>query len=121
MSYLTYALMYLGISFAALVILELMYIVVMGLQRAQEAGTLAPWAVTVGTGFMYAGLLWDVICNLFVATAIFLEFPREFTVSARLRRLVKNPDGWRKRLAKWFSVNLLNPFSNNGPHIPIPD
>jgi hypothetical protein len=114
-----YLLAYVVLSLVALGILEVMYIAVMGLQRAHDEQKLKPWAIKAGTVFMYFGLLWDVLCNVLIATVVFLEFPREATISQRLRRLVQSPQGWRKSLAIWFAESLLNPFSNGGPHVHI--
>lgn len=107
------------VAFLALVVLWLLYLAVMALQRARDAGALSHFATTAGMALMYFGLAWDVLCNLLVVTVIFVEVPRELTVSARLRRLVKGKEGWRKQLAIWYAVTLLNPFSPGGPHIPI--
>lgn len=104
----------------ALGICQAMYVIVMALDRAHDEGKLAPASVVIGYAFMYFCLVWDVLCNVFIASLIFLELPREATISQRLRRLVKLPAGWRKTLAIWFATHLLNPFSNGGPHVDIP-
>jgi hypothetical protein len=100
----------------SLAVLWVLYLAVMALQRAREAGQLAPFAFKAGQVLLYFGLLWDVLCNLIIVSIMFCEVPREATVSARLRRLVHGPDGWRRRLATWYAVVLLNPFSPS-PHI----
>ena len=121
MNYITYALYAVGGGFLSLLVLELAYIIVMGLDGANKQGKLPPWFVKVGKVFAAVGLVWDVLCNVFITTFIFMELPREATISQRLRRLVQQPTGWRKPLAVWFSVNLLNPFSYGKPHIKIPN
>lgn len=105
----------------AIILLEFLYIIVMGFDGANKQGKLAPWFVTFGKVFAAVSLVWDVICNVLWTSIIFLELPREATISQRLRRLVKGSPGWRKDLALWFSINLLNPFSYGKPHIKIPD
>lgn len=115
----TFILLLIAAGIGALAICEILYIVVMGLERARDEGKLSPACVKAGMAFMYASLLWDVLCNLFVVSFVFLELPREATVSQRLRRLVQQTPGWRRSLATWFAVNLLNPFSNGGPHITL--
>lgn len=109
-----------AVGMLALAILWVMYLAVMALQRARDAGLLPPFALRAGKALLAVGLVWDILCNIVPATIIFLELPREATVSARLRRLVLVPDGWRKRLAAWCAITLLNPFSPGGPHINIP-
>jgi hypothetical protein len=103
----------------SLAVLWVLYLAVMALQRTRDAGQLAPFAFRAGQMLLYFGLVWDVLCNLVIVSIMFCEVPREATVSERLRRLVRGPDGWRRRLATWYAVVLLNPFSPNGPHIPV--
>jgi hypothetical protein len=78
--------------------------------------------VKFGEGIAAFGLVWDVLCNILAATVVFLEPPREITVSARLRRLVMgDPTALRTRLAIWFARVLMNPFCKpDSPHIPLP-
>lgn len=109
-----------GLGLLSLAVLWVMYLAVMALQRARDAGVLSPFAMRAGKALLAAGIVWDVLCNLLPVTVIFMEWPREATVSSRLRRLVRAPDGWRRRLATWYAVVLLNPFSPGGPHIEIP-
>lgn len=45
-----------------------------------------------------SGLWYDIIWNWLVASVLFLEFPREFTFSRRLKRHVEGY-GWRHALA----------------------
>lgn len=67
--------------------------------------------------FFIAAYAWDIVCNLLVLPVIFLEFPHEFTVSARLQRHVNdNRPSWRRSLAVWLAVTLINPYSPT-PHI----
>ena len=109
-------------SFGSLFCFWLLWIVIMGLSRAKDEGRLSPAMVKIGTATSYFGLVWDVLCNIFLCSWIFIEFPREATLSQRLRRLVMTT-GWRQRLALWVSVELVNPFSvdRNDPHIHLPE
>ncbi|WP_317201497.1 hypothetical protein [Janthinobacterium sp.] len=109
-----------ALGLLSLIVLWIMYLAVMALQRARDAGALSPFAMRAGQALLAVGIVWDVLCNLLPVTVIFMELPREATVSARLRRLVRGPDGWRRRLAVWYAAVLLNPFSPGGPHIEIP-
>jgi hypothetical protein len=98
----------------ALPILEVCFILVMKMKDADITGPLYVPAYA----FYLCAYAWDIICNLFVVPVIFIEFPHEFTVSARLQRLIDSGSGWRRNLALWFAVKLLNPFSNP-PHIRV--
>lgn len=78
-----------------------------------------PAAVSLATIAAYpalvVGLLLDLIVNTFVATLIFVELPREFTVSARLTRHSEST-GWRQRVAIAIRTALLDNIDQNGVH-----
>ena len=109
-------------SFGSLFLLWLLWIVISGLSRAHADGRLSPHVIAVGTGIAYIALAWDVLCNVMICTFVFLDVPREATLSQRLRRLLLTT-GWRQCLALWFAVDLINPFSADpsDPHIHIPE
>lgn len=109
------------IFLAAMLKFWLLWIVVAGLMRAEAEKRVSPHVRQFGLLVVAYGLVWDVLCNIFICTVLFLDLPREPTFSQRLRRLVTGR-GWRQRLALWFAVNLINPFSadRNDPHITIP-
>ena len=54
-------------------------------------------AFTLGLPFLVVGVVLDVLVNVTVATALMLEPPREWTVSARLSR---HAGGQRGHLAQ---------------------
>lgn len=107
-------------SFGSLFLLWLLWIVVAGLSRASQERRLSPLITHVGVAVAAFGLAYDALCNVLICSFIFFDLPREATLSQRLRRLVTST-GWRSRLAIWFAVNLINPFSadRNDPHIHI--
>jgi hypothetical protein len=51
--------------------------------------------------------LLDVAVNWFVATVVFLDLPREATLTHRLQRY---KHGWRRTVARFVCEQLLNPF-----------
>ena len=72
------------------------------------------------TAFAYTvigpAILYDVIVlNWILGSAIFLDLPREWTLTDRLTRL-KATTGWRAKLATWVCATLLNPFSSGNWH-----
>lgn len=117
---------FLLIPAAALVLLFifwLLWIVVMGLSRAKDEGRLTQPVIFFGTAVAYGALVFDVLCNIFICTILFLEvtnYIKEPTLSARVRRLVF-ASGWRQKLALWIAVDLINPFSvdQTNPHIKV--
>lgn len=60
-------------------------------------------------------MLLDLIVNTTVASAIVLEPPKEWTVSARLTRHSEG-NGWRQRVAIAIRSALLDNIDPNGVH-----
>lgn len=99
----------------------IMWAAVSAMARARDEGRLSKPVVRAGEAFAAVGIVYDCACNIVICTFLFLEIPREPTLSQRLRRLVMG-QGWRSRFATWVAVNLVNPFSPdpNSPHIHLP-
>lgn len=92
------------------------YLAVMGLQRARDAGTLTRDARILGTPMLYIGLLIDFLYNVVICTVLFLELPRELLVTSRVSRHKLHGQGFRKELATWICVNMLDPYDPDGCH-----
>ena len=105
-----------GVLIAAFYVLWLLYLAVMNLRRAKKAGTLTRTAYVMGLPMLGVGLALDFLVNAIPMTIILLETPREWTVSARLKRHNQESSGWRKSVAAWFEP-LLDPFDHTGDHI----
>lgn len=93
-----------------------MYLAVMALKRARDAGSLTRTATILGYPMLFIGYLFDFAVNVLVCTPLLLELPRETTVTARLKRH-KAAGGWRGRVAAWVGDHLLDPFDPSGRHI----
>ena len=115
----TLFLLYPLVAIAATYALWIFFLAVMNLERAKEAGMLCRTAVLLGTPVIGIGYLVDALVNVFVMTFVFLEVPRELTVTARLRKHVAANDGWRSTLSMWF-IPILDPFDHTGHHITVP-
>lgn len=102
-------------TFAACYVGWVLYVTIMALKRARDAGTLSPAAKALGMPLLWAGLALDVVLNVTVCTALFLELPRELLITQRLIRL-KQGEGWRARVAAWMCANLLDAFDPSGCH-----
>lgn len=89
------------------------YLAVMNLkaQRDQLIGC-ARWLAKLTLAI---GLVLDFFLNVIVATLVFLDLPREATVTKRLSRYCGDC-GWRSRLAFWICNRLLDPFDPEGKH-----
>ena len=105
-----------AIAVGASYLLWLFFLAVMNLKQAKDDSTLPPLALKLGYPILFAGYLLDMIVQLTVANLIFLEPPRELTVSGRIARLIAHGSGWRKRSAEWFRDMLLKPFDRSGGH-----
>lgn len=88
----------------------LRYLAVMALKRARDEGKLSRPAFVFGLTLFVPAYLLDIIGNITVCTVLFLDLPREALITSRIKRYVSGPDGWRKSMAVWFAVHLLNPF-----------
>ena len=112
----TTILTYLGLAFGITYALYVFYGCVMNIKRVRDMGKLSPIGYAFGWPTLIIGYVLDVICNWFVMTVLFLELPRETTVTARLKRHNRYGTGWRQRLAMWFEP-LLDPLDPSGDHI----
>lgn len=104
------------IGAAATYLLWLMYLAVMSLMRAYEAGALSKPAFALGLPALAVGYTLDVLVNAIVFSALFGELPREWTVTARLQRHAK-AGGWRGKVASWIGDHLLDDFDPDGKHL----
>lgn len=95
-------------------VLWVLFLAVMALKSAKDAGTLAPDsdAYYLGMSVLLIGYIVDFICNI-LASAIFLEPPFELTVTARVSRW-KNSPGVRGDIARWMCAKILDPFQLGG-------
>ena len=89
------------------------YLAVMNLLR--HRGTLSLPAKILGWPVVIVGVVLDVAINWCVASFVFVSPPKEFLLTARLKRHIKN-GGWRGRVAWWVCHNFLNAFDPGGMH-----
>lgn len=101
---------------AALYALWVFFLAIMALQRAYDAQTLNKAALVLAMPVLVIGFALDVLVNLTAATLLFLEIPREWTVSERLVRLARGSEGPRRSAARWLLANLLATFDPSGRH-----
>jgi hypothetical protein len=121
---------YLLLSFAAAYVLWIFFLAAMNLMQARDEGSLPTWAHRLGLPIVFVGLVIDVFVQLTLACVVFLELPRELTVSGRVKRWVEGPKfigypsgpptngirWWRYSVALWMRENLLKPFDRSGGH-----
>ena len=97
-------------------LLWVLFLAVMHLNDAKRAGTLKGFALYAGYTVLAVGLVVDFVVQMTAATLLWLEWPRELTVSGRVARLLVQGSGYRYRLARWFQRTLLAPFDASGEH-----
>lgn len=88
----------------------------MNIKRVRDLGKLSILGKVFGYPTLVIGLLLDLYVNVIVMTVLFLELPRELTVTSRLKRHNRFGTGWRQRLANWFEP-VLDPIDPSGDHI----
>jgi hypothetical protein len=94
----------------------LLFLAIMSLARARDAGTLSRPVELLATGILAIGYLSDFLLNLTLGTILFMELPREYLLSPRVARLQREGAGYRQAVATWICHNLLDPFDPSGCH-----
>lgn len=111
-----YALYFVASVVLSLPVLWVLFLAVMNLKRAKEAGMLSTAAAIIGYPVVWLAYLIDAYCNTFFFTVVMWELPQwqngEILVTDRLKRTRKTGSGWRKAIADSF-VPLLNPYDEN--------
>lgn len=105
-----------GIMFFFMYVLWGFYLAVMPLMRARNEEKLSTPAKFFGYPILGLGYLIDFLNNVFVATFLFMELPKEWVVTARLIKYINGEEGYRKAVATWICNNLLDPFDPTGCH-----
>lgn len=108
-----------GLLVAVVVIwlLWVFFVAVMRLKMLRDAGQLTPAMWAFGYPTLAVGLVLDLAVNVLIASALFLELPREWTLSSRLWRWSNDSGGgWRQRLAQALRVGLLDAVDPAGIH-----
>ena len=97
--------------------LWILFLAVMSLKRARDAGTITQAAYCLGMPVLYFGLLFDFVLNFSLFSILMLEPPQEWTVSQRMARHIRDGSGWRRSVALWIGDNLLDKFDPSGKHL----
>lgn len=105
-----------GAAVLATWLLWVFFLAVMHLAEAHKAGRLTKWSTRIGYSVLFVGYVLDFLVQVTFATVLFLELPRETTVSARIERLVNTGKGWRRAVALWVRTVLLATFDQSGRH-----
>jgi hypothetical protein len=93
-----------------------MYVASMAMLRAHHEKKLNGVLWVLCLPFVALSLVIDVAHNVTVFTHIFVDLPRELTVTERLKRHVTQQT-FRGKLARWIADTLLNSFDHTGSHV----
>ena len=96
--------------------LYVFFCAVMNIKRVNDAGKLTLVGKCFGLPTLVIGIVLDVLCNVFVMTVLFLEPPKEWLVTTRLKRHHQKSTGWRLAIVKFFEP-VLDPLDPSGDHI----
>lgn len=97
-------------------LLWVFFLAVMCLQSARDRQQLTVWNTSIGYTVLIVGWVLDFVVQVTLAALLFLEWPRELTVSGRVKRLIADDAGWRGNVAAWVRDHLLRPFDATGRH-----
>lgn len=101
---------------ASFFVLWLLFLAVMNVDQARREGKLPRDIVIPAYVALFLGYAVDFVVQVTFATLLWLELPRELTVSGRVERLCREGHGYRLALAMWFRRVLLAPFDRSGGH-----
>jgi hypothetical protein len=105
-----------GLLIASPWLLWMLYACVMRLKQVRDEGKLTFAMKVFGYPALFVGLAVDFVVNVVFGTLVFMQLPREFTLSTRLWRLSTGPTSWRQRWALWIRTNLLDAVDPSGVH-----
>lgn len=105
-----------GLSLGALYVLWGLFLAVMNLKQARDDQTLPRAALIGGMPLLFLGYVLDFALNVTLASLLFLEPPREKTLSQRFQRWSRQPPGRRQRIATQALLLFLHPFDRSGGH-----
>lgn len=108
--------MILGLVLLDLYVFFIMYVSAMGMIRAHREGKLNTILWVLCVPWVVISWVIDVIHNLTLFTILYCEFPRELTVTERLKRHVSEHT-FRGKLSRWIAETVLNPFDYSGNHV----
>jgi len=88
----------------------------MGIYRAHIHKRLHGVTFALALPFVALGYFVDVFANITIASVVFLELPKEWLVTHRLKRYIKAEEGLRYKVSKWICDKMLDTFDPTGDH-----
>ena len=93
-----------------------LYVFMMGVYRAYLQNRLKGLNFVLAAPILAVAFFLDVVFQMTLASFVFLDIPRDWFVTGRLRRYLKQEAGWRKTFANYLCKHLLDPFDPTGAH-----
>lgn len=93
----------------------LVYVTCMNIIRAHDEGKLNGLLWVLSLPLVIVGLLIDFLHQVTLFNLIFWDWPRDLTVTARLKRHIRDTT-FRGHIARFLCVYVLSPFDHTGNH-----
>jgi hypothetical protein len=93
-----------------------LYVYTMGIYRAFLQKRLKGLSLIMSAPILALMFALDIAMQYTVAWLVFWDKPRDIFVTGRLRRYIKQGEGWRYKLADVMCKYLLDPFDPTGAH-----
>ena len=97
-------------------VLWVIYAAMMRLKQVRDANKLTLAMKVLGYPVLFLGLFIDFVLNAIPGSILFLEFPREYTLSERLWRHSQESTGYRQKVAEVIRTQLLDAIDPAGIH-----
>ena len=91
------------------------YLAAMNFDRVRKEVGVSKVAEIFAMIMLGPGILMDVLLNLFVGTLLFVQIPKEWLFTGRMKRNKDRTD-WRGKLARGICKDLLDPFDPDCKH-----
>lgn len=99
-----------GYIVLALYVMWVLYVVItLIMPMAREIKRRSPFMYYTFTSLAYATRWYDIALNVFLFSLLFLDRPRERTITERMKRYLAG-EGWRHKVADWVCKNMLEPI-----------
>ena len=98
---------YLAIGAVLFVVLLWSYIMVMGVKRCRDRGTLTPLVYNLSKPVLVIGVFADVLLNQFYFAFVCMDFTHLGTVTSRMKGYkYREGTAWQKRVSAWVEHHI---------------
>lgn len=102
-------------SYIGMFITWILYLAVMNIK--QNVSTMSWLAKIHAYPLIIIAITFDSFVNIILGTILFLDLPKEWLLTARLKRYIyEENSAWREKIASWICYHLLNQFDPSKKH-----